>query len=300
MIRSMPEKPALKSSARGGMTIIEVLVSVTVIGLLVALLIPAVQRAREAARLSACRSNLRQIGIGTHAYLDAFGQFPRGYGASAGCLFALLPFMDQRAVFALAEGIQDPAAKSASVPVIPVYLCPDDPTGRSSDVASYLANKGLLRAVGRFRGFVFEPVRPAEVTDGLSQTAFVSESIANNWRTAYSLPQSAVPLRRSRAEIRALCDECALSAGTILPQSLGGDSPSVLAPAAGYNHLLPPNFPACEFIPLPVDVKPPISGHSSGANVLYADGSVHFCIDSIDRNVWWNLGTIDSGDVATE
>jgi prepilin-type processing-associated H-X9-DG protein len=293
--RAQPSTPD-----RAGLTIIEALVSLTIVGLLLALLVPAVLRAREAARLAACRSNLRQIGIGTHAYLDTFARFPGGHGSSAACLFALLPFVEHSTVFAEGEGIRAPAVKSASIPVIPVYICPNDPTTRRSDVTSYLPNKGLLKAVGRVRGFVFESVSPAEVTDGFSQTAYMSEFVTNDWHPVYSLPQSPFPLLRSRAEIRTLCDECAAGFGTAVLLAIGGDSMSVLATVAGYNHLLPPNSPGCDFLPLPIDAKPPVSGHSSGANVLFADGSVRFVSGSIDRDAWWGLGTIDSGEVITE
>jgi prepilin-type processing-associated H-X9-DG protein len=282
------------------MSVVETLVSLAIVALLIALLLPAVQRGRAVARLASCRSNLRQIGVATNAYVDTFGRFPGGIGSSAGCLFSLLPFIEQAPVFAQAQQVHDPAARSASIPVIPAYLCPDDPTTKPGDVTSYLPNKGLLRAVGRVRGFVFESVRPADVTDGLSQSAHISESVRNDWHRTYSLPQPPVPLLHSRAEIRALCDQCASSVGTANLQALGGDSSSVLASVAGYNHLLPPNSPGCDFLPLPIDVRPPVSGHSSGVSVLFADGSVHFASSAIDRDVWWNLGTIDSGDIIKE
>lgn len=289
-----------RDGPRAGMTLIELLIALALIGVMLALLVPAVQQVRAVARMAGCRSNLRQVGIATANYLSVYQTFPGGRESSVGCLYALLPFMDQQPVFQRAEAIFDPKSRSASIPAIAAYKCPDDPTTQSSDVASYLVNKGLLPAVGPVRGFVFEPVRQAAVIDGFSHTAFCSESITNAWRPRYLLLETAPPLRRTRDELRQLSVRCAASLGTLPPHSIGGRSPSVLAAVDGYNHLLPPNMPPCLFTPYPVDVKPPVGGHPGGLNVLYADGSVRFTSDNIDRETWWSLGTIDARDLASD
>src|ERR1700704_1333018 len=88
-------------SHRRGFTLVELLVVIAIIGVLVALLLPAVQAAREAARRIKCQNNLKQIGIGLHNYHDTIGCFPPGATKSNTTSWHVhvLPFMEQKNLY---------------------------------------------------------------------------------------------------------------------------------------------------------------------------------------------------------
>ena len=112
---------------RRGFTLIELLAVIAIIAVLVSLLLPAVQQAREAARRSQCRNNLKQIGIALHNYADAFGTFPPGrivnpVSGQGHCFSAyahLLPYIEQQALYDMIDWNANP---DAARPVIPTCL----------------------------------------------------------------------------------------------------------------------------------------------------------------------------------
>jgi type II secretory pathway pseudopilin PulG len=141
MIRSR-----LKS--RSAFTIVELLVSISIIAVLIALILPAVQQAREAARRTTCRNNLRQIGFALHNYNDSHNTFPPGWipfdsqtlrpadrGGSWAWSAFLLPYLDQSSLYHMlgVSSAQDPPPPGANNDIaLHVFLCPTDVGGNQS------------------------------------------------------------------------------------------------------------------------------------------------------------------------
>ncbi len=130
---------------RQGFTLIELLVVLAIIGVLIALILPAVQAAREAARRMHCANNLKQIGLALHNYHDSLGAFPPGYisrpgtdgdntGPGWGWAAMILPQLEQPAIFNSVNfglGIEDPSNRTARVSRIGTFACPSDASFRS-------------------------------------------------------------------------------------------------------------------------------------------------------------------------
>ncbi len=110
-MRCFPARLAMRDRRPTGFTLVELLVVITIIGILISLLFPAVQAARESARQSQCSNNLKQLGLASHLHLDKVGYFPsggwgndwvgdptRGFGhmQPGGWIYNLLPFIEQQ------------------------------------------------------------------------------------------------------------------------------------------------------------------------------------------------------------
>jgi prepilin-type N-terminal cleavage/methylation domain-containing protein/prepilin-type processing-associated H-X9-DG protein len=119
----------------GGFTLIELLVVVAIIGILIALLLPAVQAVRESARRMQCASNLRQIGLALHGYLEAHEVFPPAYTRNPGhnMLTFLLPHIELQDVYDRYDWSKpwnDPANRPATRVNLAIFVCPSAPGGR--------------------------------------------------------------------------------------------------------------------------------------------------------------------------
>ncbi len=142
---------------RGGFTIIELLVVIAIIAILVALIMPAVQNARAAARRTECKNNLKQIGTAIHNFHTAEGHFPRLGRASSkkpalkSWAVLLLPYMEQLPAY---EGIKNDPAYALDEVIVPGYSCPDDESAyQIPGQLSYVANIGYVGRANTSVGF---------------------------------------------------------------------------------------------------------------------------------------------------
>jgi len=183
---------------RRAFTLVELLVVIAIIGVLVALLLPAVQAAREAARRAQCTNNLKQIGLALHNYELSFRTFPpaalypvASTSADTYSVHArILPYLDQNNVFSLVDfNVSATAQQSVVGQRIPVYLCPSEPK-KMPRVTATLTRQPLNYGANVGVWFVYNPAtgqggdgalpantftRAAEFADGLSNTIGLAE-----------------------------------------------------------------------------------------------------------------------------
>ncbi len=201
----------MRARRSAGFTLIELLVVIAIIGILIALLLPAVQAARETTRRARCMSQMKQMAIGLHLYHDAHSVFPPGNESPKHWTFqaAILPYMEQSALFNMIDYnarscftvTREDGPDAVAARELPMYLCPsetrigekyvlvDQTSGETSIYAmtSYFGVIGTVHAEGPFKfkvyktldrdGVLFRRSRIAmrDIRDGTSNTLMLGE-----------------------------------------------------------------------------------------------------------------------------
>lgn len=259
-------------------TLVELLVVITIIGILIALLLPAVQAAREAARSMQCANNLKQVGLGMHLYHEAHSMFPPDQMAGVGGVGAtlprwswgacLLPFVEQEPLYQLLnpQGDTVPVATATNglQTGLSVFLCPSDGSPNEAINANYAGKCGKSNYAysASFTQCAAYAIRIADITDGLSNTMMVGER-----DTVHGLGALWAAISDTSANVSFWVN------WPINTDYVGGRPYGSSPSDTSY----------CTRLALS-------SQHAHGVNVLFADGSGHFLSETIEAALGSNCG----------
>jgi prepilin-type N-terminal cleavage/methylation domain-containing protein len=334
------DMPSTKERGRfhAGFTLIELLVVVAIIAVLIGLLLPAVQQAREAARRTQCKNNLKQIGLALHNYLDTYTRLPpvsvlpadresEPWSAQA----RLLPYIDQANLHNLVDW--NVSSEFTANPIVcrtrvPIYLCPSEVNDRARPTAA-LVHYPLNYSFNEGTWFIYDPVtgnigdgafhpnrafRPQDMTDGMSNTLCAAENKAfqpNLWDTMNPSMLGVAPPANPAAA-------AAYYGGTFDSNGhtewVEGDvhecgftttfTPNTVVPYtnAGQSYDIDvTSMRDGESLTVPTYAAVTArSFHEGMVQALLMDGSARAISDNIDLGVWRSLGTRAGGEVIGE
>ena len=307
------------SAAKRGLTLIEVVVVVVIIGVLAALLIPAVQYARESARRSMCANNLRQLGLAVASYTADRGCMPLGHREDGfSWLCTILPALEQSNVYNSLNfshpGIGPSPENSTSFNAnIRVFICPSESTP-AANYSSYAGNWGSGVLKYGYNGAFPSPGRDTYIPlsgfkDGLSNTALASEWLTgppadgfrDRVRTVFQTENGYL----EPSEFDAFCAACM----SIQPSTATVGAPSVKGQNwlvgdfawSMYAHTFTPNEPSCtNQSAFQIGAWTVSSGNNHGVNVLFCDGHVKFVEDTINLKAWRAVGSRSGGEIFSD
>lgn len=316
---------------RDAFTLVELLVVIAIIGILVALLLPAVQAAREAARRMSCSNNLKQIALASHNYHDTHKNLPMpaedslyGYSGQA----QILPFIEQANLQALIDFSQPLLFGPANAPtvnpvilpainrVLPVLICPSDAgqvhyTDEDGVIwagANYMLNAGS--GTGRAycsRGNVADGVfwrgsatGLRDITDGTSNTVLLAETLFGlRGSDTTNLADARRQIQRvsGGSACSATAEDLAARPALRYEGRRAGQWIRNLTYHSLINAHFPPNSPRPDVSHHGECLTAARSLHPGGVQIALADGSVRFVAQSIELLTWRRLHSRSDGQV---
>ncbi|MBM4091140.1 MAG: DUF1559 domain-containing protein [Planctomycetes bacterium] len=304
---------------RPGFTLIELLVVIAIIGILVALLLPAVQAAREAGRRMQCNNNLRQIGLALHNFHDARGFLPPGgisgssvteahealgipTGVEHGWAVFVLPYLEQQVAYDAYDMRRDwraPQNRNARETKLPVFACPSTPGGGRMDVEIFGGYGSVRSAVSDYG------------VDNAINTALYALRVIDDASAARPYGVMRVnELQRFRDLTDGLSNTMWIFECAGRPQQyLAGYQAGSLRNISGagwanrHNEFITHGFNLAGTAspgPYPVNVtnnNEIYSFHPTGASGVAGDGSVRFISEAVEIRVVGRLLTRDAGEI---
>jgi len=317
-------RSANRSNPRRGFTLIELLVVIAIIAVLIGLLLPAVQKVREAANRAKCANNMKQIGLALHSYHDANGHFPMNtwvviaYPKSrqTNWTWHIMPYIEQENLYrsidmkeALGPNWLAVNGKAFSI-VVPTYQCPSDVGGVVSSNAS---NNGL--AISNYAG-CYSP-------DGTLVERTVTPTDTHNdlyGSQAWRNPATRIALFNYNTRRTMAWVTDGMSNTVVVSEVIGGDFRGMWHSNSGvaYTHHATPNsstpdahwgMGGCVSRPnAPCDGRGTAwglidiaarSNHSGGVNCLLGDGSVRFVRNDVNLQLWQAVASINAAEVVS-